>query len=58
MQLLFLVLYYILHNLMSLAYLFMFILFPELGSPNYPDDFQDFEVKNEPPEPDTVSSKT
>ena len=28
-----------------------------LGSPIYPPDFQDVEVKDEPLEPDTVSSK-
>ena len=33
----------------------MFALFKELGSPIYPDDFKDVEVKDEPLEPDTVS---
>ena len=33
----------------------MFVLFEGLGSPIYPDDFQDVEVKDEPLEPDTVS---
>ena len=42
---------------MDLTYLFMFVLFAELGSPFYPDDFQDIEVKDEPLEPDTVSCK-
>ena len=40
---------------MGFTSLFMFVLFEELGSPIYPDDFQDFEVKDEPLEPDTVS---
>ena len=53
MQLLFSVLYYIPHNLKGLAYLFLFVSFAGLGSPIYPDNFQDFEVKNEPLEPDT-----
>ena len=42
---------------MDLTYLFMFVLFAELGSPFYPDDFQDIEVKDEPLEPDTVGCK-
>ena len=33
----------------------MLVLFAELGSPIYPDNFQDVEVKDEPLEPDTVS---
>ena len=32
----------------------MFVLFEGLGSPIYSNDFQDFEVKDEPLEPDTV----
>ena len=55
MQLSFSVLYYIAHNPMCSTYLFMFVLFEGLGSPIYPDDFQDVEVKDEPLEPDTVS---
>ena len=56
MRLSFSVLYYIAHNLICSTYLFMFVLFEGLGSPIYRDDFQDVEVKDEPLEPDTVSS--
>ena len=41
---------------MCSTYPFMFALFEELDSPIYPDDFPDVEVKDEPLEPDTVSS--
>ena len=40
---------------MVLAYLFMFVLFADLGSPIYSDDFKDVEVKKEHFEQDTVS---
>ena len=52
MHLLFLILFYIAHNAMVLAYLFLFVLFAELGSPIYPVDFQFVEVKDEPLEND------
>ena len=55
MHLLFLILFYIAHNAVLLAYLFMFVLFAELGSPIYSDDFKDVEVKKEHFEQDTVS---
>ena len=35
--------------------LFMFVLFADLGSPIYPDDFKDVEVKKDYFEQDTVS---
>ena len=38
------------------ANLFIFVSFEELSYPIYPVGFQDFEVKDEPLEPDTVSS--
>ena len=34
---------------------FLLVSFAELGSPIYPDHFQDVEVKDEPLENDTVS---
>ena len=37
------------------SYLFMFILVEELGSPAYPEDFQEIEVKEEAMEYDAVS---
>ena len=40
---------------MILTYLFMFVLFAELGSPIYPDDFHYLEVKDEPLEHENVS---
>ena len=57
MQLLFSILYYIAHNAIVLAYPFMFVLFAELGSPIYPDDFKDVEVKDKHFEQDIVSSE-
>ena len=47
MQLLFWNLYCIAHNAIVLAYPFMFVLFAELGSPIYPDDFKNVEMKDE-----------
>ena len=47
MHLLFLILFYIAHNAMVLAYLFLFVLFAELGSPIYPVDFLHVELKDE-----------
>ena len=55
MQLMSSILYYISHNAMVLAYPFMFVLFAELGSPIFPDDFKDVEVKDEPLQHDNVS---
>ena len=40
---------------MGFTYLFMFVLVEELGSPAYPEDFQEIEVKEEPMEYDAVS---
>ena len=48
------VLYYITHNPTCSIHLFMFVLFEGLGSPIYPDDFQDVVVKDEPLEPDSL----